>query len=143
MTGSSERALRDISDALLSDLERLSLLEEQKRLMEPDDPRTTEIAREVSEIASRVLTNTVVEERITQSALAATAAGLPDAPALSIEDTPRAMHTILEDWRAAERRVAAAEPGSTEHAAATLETERRRQEYQHRYTQRQRPTTER
>lgn len=137
MTGQSEQALRNVSDALLNDLDRLTLLEQQKRIMRPEDPRTSELAAEVSEIASRVLSNTVVEERITRGAVEAAASQSVDALEHSIEETPRAMHAILEDWRASERRAAAATPGTSEHATAMLEAERLRQEYQKRYAERQ------
>jgi hypothetical protein len=138
LAGESEQALRSVSDTLLNDLDRLTLLEQQKRIMKPEDPRTTELAAEVTEIASRVLSNTVVEEQITRSAMEAAEADAPDAPVHSIEETPRQMHTILEGWRAAERRAAAATPGTAEHAAAMLEAEKLRQEYQKRYSDRQR-----
>lgn len=138
MTGSSEQDLRAVSDALLSDLDLLASLEEQKRLMSPEDPRANQIAIEVTEIARRVLSHSVKEEHITRGALEAASHDEDDEPPHSIEETPRPMHAVLEDWRAAERRVTAATAGSPEQAAAALESERLRLEYQRGYAQRQR-----
>jgi hypothetical protein len=137
VTSGSEKALREVSDGLLDDLELLAQLEERKRLMEPDDPRAHELAQQVAVLASRVLSWSISEEKITKDALESARQGDADAPSRSIEQTPRATRAILEDWRAAERRVAAASPGTADHAKAALEAERFRQEYQQAFEQRQ------
>jgi hypothetical protein len=57
--------------------------------------------------------------------------GAPSAPDQTIEETPpREIHTILDEWRAAERRAAQAAPRSSEAAQAALEVQRLRLEYQ-------------
>lgn len=137
MTARSEQTLRAVSDSLLADLDRLAALEEQKRLMQPDDPRVNEMAREVAEIAGRLHTKSLTQERITRAALEAAQRGDPGGPTHSIEETPRQMQSILDEWRAAERRLNAATPDSPEHAQASLDAERLRDEYRRGYDQRQ------
>jgi hypothetical protein len=137
VTSGSEEALREVSDGLLDDLELLAQLEERKRLMEPEDPRAHELAKEVATLASRVLSWSISEEQITRDAHEAAKRGDEGAPTRSIEQTPRSAHAILDDWRAAERRVMNATPGTADHAKAALEAERFRQEYQQAFDQRQ------
>jgi hypothetical protein len=137
VTSGSERALREVSDGLLDDLDQLAQLEERKRLLEPDDPEANELAKQVAVLASRVLSWSISEEHITRDAQDAATRGAEDAPTRSIHETPRSTHAILEDWRAAERRVTAATPGTAEHAKAALDSERYRQEYQQSFRQRQ------
>ena len=50
----TEDDLRATSDALLTDLRRLTALEEEKRPIEPDDPRLEEISAKVADVARRV-----------------------------------------------------------------------------------------
>jgi hypothetical protein len=137
VTSGSEKALREVSDSLLGDLDLLAQLEERKRLLEPEDPRANELAKEVAVVASRVLSWSISEEHITRDALESVKRGDEGAPTRSISQTPRATHAILEDWRAAERRLGAAAPGTAEHAKAALDAERFRQEYQKRFSERQ------
>jgi hypothetical protein len=137
VTSGSERALREVSDGLLGDLERLAQLEERKRLLQPDDPEAHQLAQEVSTLAGRVLSLSISEERITRDANAAAARGEESGLSRPIAETPRSAHAILEDWRAAERRLGAASPGTADHAKAALDAERYRQEYQRRFSERQ------
>jgi hypothetical protein len=46
----------------------------------------------------------------------------------------RELETILAEWRAAERRLAATLPGSAEHAHAATEVAHLRERYQHAYS---------
>jgi hypothetical protein len=122
-------ALRETSDALLRDLDVLVTIEEQKRLLEPGDPQLVELARRVEEIARRVLDGTARQHALTRVADAQVRAGAPDAPAAPIEEIVRPIQAILADWRDAERRASAAEPGSADALEADALVERLRDEY--------------
>ncbi len=137
MTSGSDKALREVSDDLLNDLGLLSQLEERKRQLEPDDPAAEELARAVATVASRVLSLSISEEHITRAANEAASRGEESAPSSAIAEKPRSAFVILEDWRAAERRLSAETPGTADHAKAALDAERFRQEYQRRFSERQ------
>lgn len=121
-------ALRKTSDALLRDIDVLVALEEEKRTLEPGDARLVELAARIEEIAQRVLAGTVRQRELTEVAHAEVESGTEDAP-VSIDDTPRPIQSVLTDWREAERRAAAAEPGSAEAAEADALVARLREEY--------------
>ena len=122
-------ALRATSDALIQDLERLALLERQKRQMTPEDPRMVELASEVETIALRVLGRSVRQRELTEDAREEVRAGAPGAMKHPIAATPREIHSILAEWREAERRASEARPGSAEAKAAEGEIDRLRDEY--------------
>jgi hypothetical protein len=122
-------ALRETSDALLRDLDVLVTLEEEKRSIEPGDPRLVELAQRIDEIAQRVLSGAGRQRDLTTVANAQVAAGSPAAPETPIDDTPRPIQAILTEWRDAERRVAAAAPGSMDAAEAEALVDRLRSEY--------------
>ena len=122
-------ALRETSDALLRDLDVLVTIEEEKRTLDPGDPRLVELAARIEEIARRVLDGTVQQHDLTRVAHAQVAAASPDAPDTSIDDAPRPIQAILADWREAERRATLAEPGSAEAAEANALVTRLRAEY--------------
>jgi hypothetical protein len=109
-------ALRANSDALLRDLDALGILEEQKRALPPTDPQMLELARRIEEIAQRLLAGSSNERELAEEIVGSAALG---APAPAIDDTPRSIASILADWRAAERALAAADPGS----AAAMEAQ--------------------
>ena len=88
-------ALRRTSDSLLRDIEALLELEEEKRTIEPGDPRLVELASQIEQIAKRVLASSTSERAQTQLIHALTEAGSPAAPDGPIEDTPRSMEAIL------------------------------------------------
>ena len=127
--GKSGQALRKTSDALLRDLEVLSTIEEEKRSLEPGDPRLVELANRIEVIAQRVLVGSVRQRQLTEVVNGQVEAGSPDAPSGTIEDTPRPIAEILTQWREAERRVEAALAGSGEAAEAEALVERLRDEY--------------
>ncbi|HEX5824042.1 MAG TPA: hypothetical protein VFY18_06230, partial [Candidatus Limnocylindrales bacterium] len=127
--GDTGQALRETSDALLRDLDVLSTIEEEKRLLEPGDPRLVDLASRIEEIAQRVLVGSVRQRQLTKVIVAQVETGSPDAPEAPIEDTPRPMQAVLADWRAAERRAVAAAPGSAEAAEAEALVTRLRDEY--------------
>jgi hypothetical protein len=121
--------LRGASDDLLATLDELAALEGQKRQLRPGDPMTTELSERISQLAERVLSGTVVELRLSEQALTQATAGSADGPTAPIEETPRPLATILDEWREAERRAAGARPASAEWLVATADSERLREEY--------------
>ena len=123
------RSLRETSDALLRDLDVLVTLEEEKRSIEPGDPRLVELAQRIDEIARRVLTRAGRQRDLTAVANAQVAAGSPAAPDTPIEGTHRSIQAILTEWRDAERRAAAATEGSADAAEAEALVDRLRSEY--------------
>jgi hypothetical protein len=123
MTGLPE-SLRETSDALLRDLEVLVLLEEEKRTLEPSDPRLVEVAAQVEEIAGRVLARSGEQRVLSEAALEIAQPGMP-----AIEDVLRSPAAILAEWREAERRAAEAAPGSAEASEVALLIDGLRKEY--------------
>jgi DNA-binding HxlR family transcriptional regulator len=122
-------ALRETSDALLRDLDVLVTIEEEKRSLEPGDPRLVELAERIEEIARRVLVATTRQHDLTRVVNRQVDEGSPHAPDTSIEETVRPIQAILADWRDAERRAIAAEAGSAEAAEADALVDRLREEY--------------
>jgi hypothetical protein len=123
------QALRETSDALLRDLDVLVRIEEEKRTLEPGDARLVELAGRIEEVAQRVLAGTVRQHSLTQIANAQVEAGSPEAPDATIEQTPRPIQALLAEWREAERRLIASEPGSAEEAEARALVTALREEY--------------
>jgi hypothetical protein len=122
-------ALRATSDALLRDLDVLVTIEEQKRTLEPGDPLLVELASRVEEIARRVLHGTTRQHELTRAVDAQIRAGAADAPDAPIEEIARPIQAVLADWRDAERRAVAAEPGSADALEANALVDRLRDEY--------------
>src|ERR1051325_9342375 len=81
------QALRQTSDALLRDLDVLVSIEEEKRGLEPGDPRLVELAARIEEIARRVLSGTSRQHDLTRVAEAQVDSGSPNAPASTIDET--------------------------------------------------------
>lgn len=122
--------LRTTSDALLRDLEVLNAIEEEKRDLQPGDPRRVELATRIEEIASRLLVTSSRQVHLTEIGRIQSKTGAPEASAATINETPaRPIGAILADWRAAERRLQAAEPGSAEAAEASALSDHLREEY--------------
>jgi len=124
--------LRNASDVLLQRIHRLYELERRKRELLPDDPEFIRIAREVEDVAREALGATGVQ--LDLAAQVASRARHGDAAIVdhAIRDTPpgpRDATIILADWRAAERRLAAALPSSDDERAASGEVDRLRREY--------------
>jgi hypothetical protein len=122
-------SLRRTSDALLRDLEALLQLEEEKRSIEPDDPRLVDMAARIELIAKRVLASSTSQRAQTQLIHELVETGSPAVPETAIEDTPRSMEAILSAWRQAERQLDAAAPGSAEAKEAQLLVDNLREEY--------------
>ena len=124
--------LRAASDLLLRQIDRLYELESRKRELNPEDPEFVRLAREVQDIATRAVASSSDEERLADQVSRLAKAGDPTVVHQSIEDVPpgpREAVLILADWRAAERRLAAAAPDSEEERVARVEVERLRTEY--------------
>jgi hypothetical protein len=132
------QVLREVSDSLLRDLEALSSLEEEKRQVIPGDPRLVDLATRIETIATRVLTKSARQRELTEQVQELVEEGSPVAPDQPIEDTPRAMSAILADWRDAERRVEAADPGSAEESEANRLVDLLREEYRRAHEERRR-----
>jgi hypothetical protein len=128
MAGTGD-ALRRTSDALLRDLEALLHLEEEKRTVDPGDPRLVDLAARIELVAKRVLAGSTSQRAQTQLIHELTETGSPAAPVTPIEDTPRSMEAILAAWRQAERQLDAAEPGSAEATEAEVLVDQLREEY--------------
>jgi hypothetical protein len=129
-------ALRATSDELLRDLEVLSALEDEKRTIEPGDPRLVELAERIESIASRILGSSTRQRELTERANLLSDAGSTAAPDATIDETPRSIAEILAAWRDAERQLAAAEPGSVDAAEAALQVERLRADYRRAHDER-------
>jgi hypothetical protein len=126
---STSQALRTTSDALLRDLEVLGALEDEKRTIEPGDPRLVDLAAQIESIAKRVLSGSVRQRRLTEVSSDQVRDDAPGAPSTSIEDTPRQPSAILAEWRNAERRLTAADPTSAEWTEADALVDLLREEY--------------
>jgi hypothetical protein len=122
-------ALRQTSDGLVRDLETLVQLEEEKRGVEPGDPRLVDLAKQIEVVAQRVLASSSSQRQQTAVINELADAGSPAAPDASIDDTPRSMEAILAAWREAERKLDAAQPGSAEAREAEILVERLREDY--------------
>jgi len=127
--GDTGQALRETSDALLRDLDVLSSIEEEKRSLQPGDPRLVSLATRIEEIAQRVLLGSVRQRQLSEVVTNQVETGSPAAPDAPIAETPRPIQAILADWREAERRSTAAVPGSAEALEAEVLEDRLRDEY--------------
>jgi hypothetical protein len=128
------RRLRVASDALLLDLEALAGLEEEKRVLEPEDPRRVELSEKIQALAEQLLDASATQRSLTIAIHDDPATAAHTAP---IEETPRSTASILESWREAERQLAAAEPGSVDAEVAADMVDRFREEYRRAYQQRE------
>ena len=120
-----EEHLRAASDAILLLLTEAGQLERHKRRIPPGEARFDEIARSVRVVAQALADFTTFEEQ-----WAATATSdRTDIEAIEGSDNTPALATILERWRAIERQLDDAEPGTAEAASLFAEFERVRDEY--------------
>ena len=122
--------LRRVSDEFMGRLDRLYELESRKRELPPDQPEFIRLAREVEDLSRALLFSGGQQVELAEEVHADVKSGemIVNEP---IRDTPsrRDAVIVLAEWRAAERRLAAAPAGSDEERAATSETERLREEY--------------
>jgi hypothetical protein len=122
--------LRRASDDFMQRLDRLYELESRKRDLPPDQAEFIRLAREIEDLARGLLYAGGVQVELAEEVHADVKRGdtIIDQP---IRDTPprRDAVAVLAEWRAAERRLAAAQPGSSDDRAARLEIDRLRVEY--------------
>lgn len=128
----AERAanLRRTSDQLMERLDRLYELESRKRELPPDRPEFVRLAREVEDLSRALLFSSGEQVELAEQVHADVKAGDLSAD-IPIRNTPpkREAVSVLAEWRAAERRLAAAELGSADERQAHEEVERLRDEY--------------
>ena len=125
----TDEELRVTSDGFLARVERLHALEEQKREVPPAE--AAELAKEVE-----ALTREVLDWAAHQTTLAAAAAE-HDEDGLPIAVTPpRAIHVVLDEWRAAERALESEAPGTAAYESARADVDRLRDEYARAYNAR-------
>ncbi len=125
-------ALRGASDTLLAALDELHRLEVLKRHEQPGTDQFVELARQIRDLATEVLIASSSQEHLAEAAAAvadvapATAGSMPTI----VETKPsREVHLVLAEWRDAERRLGAAEPGTEEAIRAEDDVRRLRLEY--------------
>lgn len=122
--------LRQASDTLMQRLDRLHELESRKRELPPERPEFVRLAREIEDLSRALLFSSGEQVELAEAIHADVKAGDAEGN-LPIRDTPpkRDAVAVLAEWRAAERRLAAAPADSEEEQAARLEVERFRLEY--------------
>ena len=119
--------LRGASDGLLVAIQAVDLRERKKRGVLPTDPGFPALAREVRIAAEAVLQLARAEEAEADAIAARQgAAGLPT---IDASPQPESLAGILAEWRAVERRLETAEPGSPEAARLMEEFEALRGRY--------------
>ena len=122
--------LRRASDEFMQRLDRLYELESRKRELPPDQPEFIRLAREIEDLSRALLFAGGQQVELAEEVQAdiKDGAAVIDQP---IRDTPprRDAVLVLGEWRAAERRLSAADPGSREESAARAEVDHLREEY--------------
>jgi len=122
--------LRRASDEFMQRLDRLYELESRKRELPPDQAEFVRLAREIEDLARALLFSGGQQVELAEEVHADIKQGetIVDQP---IRDTPprRDAVSVLAEWRAAERRLAAAPPDSGDEHAAKAEVDRLREEY--------------
>ena len=108
----SREILRGASDGLLIAIREVDAKERQKRAVLPADPAFAPLAREVRLAAEAVLK--LAREEEDRAALTSGNVAGQGLPTIN-DSTPRSnLAEILGEWRAVERELTAAEPGSPE-----------------------------
>lgn len=122
--------LRQASDTFMEQLDRLHDLETRKRELPPDQPEFVRLVREIEDLSRALLWSGTQQVELAE-VVHHEAKASDVAADQSIRDTPprRDAVSILAEWRAAERRLSSAEPGSDDERDAKAETERLRDEY--------------
>ena len=122
--------LRRASDDFMQRLDRLYELESRKRELRPDQPEFVRLAREIEDLSRGLLYAGGVQVELAEELHADVKQGetIVDQP---IRETPprRDAVAVLAEWRAAERRLAAASPGTSEERSARADVDRYREEY--------------
>lgn len=119
--------LRATSDQLVLAIAEADARERRKRGMRPADPAFLELARAVRIAAEVVVELSRQEERTAlEIARESTSGALPPIEAMR---PARELASILDEWRAVEKRLGAAESGSAEAEELMAEFERLRDSY--------------
>ena len=129
-----ETDLRMTSDRMLRTLEQLESLENEKRALKPDSPRFLRLATEIERLAAAVFAQTHAQQQLGKRAQVVSEKTGADITPIEDVRTTRDLQHILADWRDAERRLATAAPDSAEHAQATADAGRLRDEYHRTYS---------
>jgi len=128
-----EQELRAASDELMRRLERLRELEIEKRQLTPGTARFRKLARDIERLAAGVLTKTVEQEHLADKSIELREqTGAQPQPIAEVRPQ-RDISLILGEWREAERRLSAAEPGTPSHLEAQSAVQRLRTEYRDAY----------
>ncbi|MFL5756234.1 MAG: hypothetical protein ACJ77N_08010 [Chloroflexota bacterium] len=120
----AEEHLRAASDAILLLVREVDQLERHKRGIHPGEPRFDELATDVRRAAQYLAEFTEQEEAWARGA---SARGPMETISESVNPSP--LSEILARWRAVERQLDEAEPGSPEASALFEEFGRIRDEY--------------
>ncbi len=89
----AEEALQRSSEEFLRALGAIAAMEEEKKALDPDDPRRQELAARIEERTLELFARSQHQTRLVAEAA-------PDEPA-----PPRPAQVVLADWRDAERRL--------------------------------------
>lgn len=120
-----EEHLRAASDAIVLLLTEIRQLERHKRYIPPAEDRFDEVARNVRSVAE-----TLAEFTKQQEAWAGVAtADRDDLEAIEQAENAPPLSALLEQWRAVERQLDSAPPGTPEATRLFAEFERIRDEY--------------
>jgi hypothetical protein len=120
-----EEHLRAASDAILLLLTEAGQLERHKRRIPPGEARFDEMARSVRVVAQALAAFTESEEQWAKTATD----GRTDIDVIEGSTNTPALASILDRWRAVERQLDEAEPGTPEARSLFAEFERIRDEY--------------
>jgi hypothetical protein len=124
-----EQDLRLTSDELMHSLERLRELELEKRRLSPGTARFKQIAAEVERVAATIFAKSVQQDELAQETVELREHTGLSAPTIENVEPLREIQVILNEWREAERRLAAAAHGTPEHLEAQSAVQRLRNEY--------------
>jgi hypothetical protein len=119
--------LRATSDGLILSINEINVRERMKRGVPPADPGFRDLARQV-----RVAAEVILELARKEEETAVRTAAEPDVarlPAIETVSPGANLAAILEEWRAVEQRLDAAEPGSGTYRELMTEFERLRRRY--------------
>jgi len=133
VSGVEEAQLRAASDAFNARLDALVALEDRKRNLSPQDPEFVSLALEVERLASGLLDTARMQTELGDAAHR-------EGVATPIVEVPSdvSAHQILMEWRATERQMTTAAPGSDESTELRAQIEAYRRAYQKIFEERSR-----
>lgn len=123
-----EAGLRTASDRLLATLDELVQLEQRKREIAPGTAEFVDLAGRIESLATSALDQT--RGQTTLAEMTRAVAGTPAGVETAVEAIPpRPIDQVLQEWRAAERRLGEQETGSDGYHLAAADVHRLRDEY--------------